>query len=106
MLRVTLRGHGMPTAVLGSGETCCSIARPPAALPQVEAAAQPRFTASDLPPCASHVSRVLGELSVGAEMVGLRWRGGAEAQRSTLFDAAGGAASGDAGRGHVGAAGA
>lgn len=91
MLRVTLRGHGVPTAVLGSGETLLFGRSPTTALPEVDPAAQLRFTALALPRCAPHVSRLLGELSVGEEMVRLRWRGGVEAQLSSLFDAPGGA---------------
>lgn len=90
MLRVTLRGHGVLTAVLGSGETLLFGRSPAGALPEVDAAAQLRFTALDLPRCAPHVSRLLGELSVGEEMVRLLWRGGVEAQLSSLFDAPGG----------------
>ena len=91
MLRVTLRGYGVPTAVLGSGETLLFGRSPSSALPEVDAAEQLRYTALALPRCAPHVSRLLGELSVGEEMVRLRWRGGVEAQLSSLFDAPGGA---------------
>lgn len=91
MLRVTLRGQGMPTAVLGSGETLLFGRSPQGALPEVAPADQLRYTALVLPRCAPHVSRLLGELSVGEEMVRLRWRGGVEAQLSSLFDAPGGA---------------
>jgi len=91
MLRVTLRGHGVPTAVLGSGETLLFGRSPAFALPEVDAEQQLRYTALALPRCAPHVSRLLGELAVGEEMVRLRWRGGAEAQLSSLFDAPGGA---------------
>ena len=59
---VTLRDHAAPTAVLRSGETLLF-----GALPEVEAAAQLRFTALDLPRCAPHVWQLLGELSVGEE---------------------------------------
>lgn len=91
MLRVTLRGHGVPTAVLGSGETLLFGRSPATALPEVDADAQLRYTAMAVPRCAPHVSRVLGELAVGEEMVRLRWHGGVEAQLSSLFDAPGGA---------------
>lgn len=91
MLRVTLRGHGVPTAVLGSGETLLFGRSPAGAMPEGDPAAQLRITALALPRCAPHVSRLLGELSVGEEMVRLRWRGGVEAQLSSLFDAPGGA---------------
>ncbi|WP_200800246.1 hypothetical protein [Jatrophihabitans endophyticus] len=88
---MTLRGSGLPTAVLGSGETLLFGRSPTAALPEVEAEQQLRYTALPLPRCAPHVSRLLGELVVGEEMVRLRWRGGVEAQLSSLFDAPGGA---------------
>src|SRR3954447_24076468 len=91
MLRVTLRGSGVPTAVLGSGETLLFGRSPSTALPELDPAAQLRHTALTLPRCAPHVSRLLGELVVGDEMVRLRWRGGVEAQLSSLFDAPGGA---------------
>jgi len=91
MLRVTLRGSGVPTAVLGSGETLLFGRSPASALPELDPAAQLRYTALPLPRCAPHVSRLLGELVVGDEMVRLRWRGGVEAQLSSLFDAPGGA---------------
>jgi hypothetical protein len=42
MLRVGLRGHGMPTAVLGSGEILLFGRSPANALPEVEAAAHLR----------------------------------------------------------------
>jgi hypothetical protein len=91
MLRVTLRGSGVPTAVLGSGETLLFGRSPSTALPELDPAAQLRYTALTLPRCAPHVSRLLGELVVGDEMVRMRWRGGVEAQLSSLFDAPGGA---------------
>jgi hypothetical protein len=91
VLRVTLRGSGVPTAVLGSGETLLFGRSPSSALPEVDADEQLRYTALALPRCAPHVSRLLGELAVGEEMVRLRWRGTAEAQLSSLFDAPGGA---------------
>jgi len=89
VLRVTLRGQGVPTAVLGSGESAL-FGRSPS-LPDASADEQLRFTAIELPNSAPHVSRLLGELSVGEEMVRLRWRGDSEAQLSGLFDAPGGA---------------
>jgi hypothetical protein len=63
MLRVTLRGHGVPTAVLGSGETLLFGRSPATALPAVEAAEQLRYPALSLPRCTPHVSRLLGELT-------------------------------------------
>lgn len=91
MLRVTLRGHGVPTAVLGSGETLLFGRSPASAPPEAGVEDQLRYTALALPRCAHHVSRLLGELVVGEEMVRLRWHGAVEAQLSSLFDAPGGA---------------
>lgn len=91
MLRVALRGAGVPPVVLGSGETLLVGRAPQAAVPVDDPAAQLRLTALALPHCAPHVSRLLGELEVGAEMARLRWRGTTEAQLSSLFDAPGGA---------------
>jgi hypothetical protein len=91
MLRVVLRGFGVPPVLLGSGETLLVGRAPQAAVPVGDPDAQLRLTALALPQCAPHVSRLLGELVVGAEMVRLRWRGGIEVQLSSLFDAPGGA---------------
>ena len=91
MLRVTLRGVGVPTVVLGSGETLLVGRDPHPALPDDDADAQLRSTALSLPRSAPHVSRVVGEITVGEEVVRLRWRGSTEAQLSSLFDAPGGA---------------
>jgi hypothetical protein len=91
MLRVALRGSGVPPVVLGSGETLLVGRAPQAAVPVGDPEAQLRLTALPLPRCAPHVSRLLGELVVGTEMVRLRWRGSIEAQLSSLFDAPGGA---------------
>ena len=44
-----------------------------------------------LPDCAPHVSRVVGELVIGAERVVLNWLGSGAAQLAGLFDAPGGA---------------
>jgi hypothetical protein len=90
VLRVALRGAGVPPVVLGSGETLLVGRAPQAAVPE-DPRAQLRVTALALPKAAPHVSRVLGELSVGTEMVRLRWRGAIEAQLSSLFDAPSGA---------------
>lgn len=90
MLRVTLRGAGLPTVVLGSGETLLFGRAPHQALP-ADPDASLALTALALPRCAPHVSRLLGELVVGEETVRLRWRGAGETQVSSLFDAPGGA---------------
>jgi hypothetical protein len=60
-------------------------------LPAADPGAALRRTALALPNCAPHVSRLVGELVIGAETVRLRWHGGSEAQLSSLFDAPGGA---------------
>lgn len=91
MLRVTLRGAGVPTVVLGSGDTLLVGRAPDAALPEADAQAQLHVTALALPRVAAHVSRVVGEVTVGSEVVRLRWRGSTGAQLSSLFDAPGGA---------------
>jgi hypothetical protein len=88
MLRVTLRGSSVPAVTLGSGETLL-FGRSPA-LP-ADPGAQLRHHALALPNCAQHISRLLGELAVGEDVVRLRWRGTTEAQLSSLFDAPGGA---------------
>lgn len=90
MLRVSLRGGGLPTVVLGSGETLLFGRQPHQVLPD-DADSQLRTTAVALPRCAPHVSRLLGELVVGEELVRLRWHGSPEAQLSSLFEAPGGA---------------
>lgn len=90
MLRVTLRGSGLPTVTLGSGETLLFGRSPDHALPE-DAEAELRTTAIALPRCAPHVSRLLGELVVGEEIARLRWHGSGETQVSSLFDAPGGA---------------
>lgn len=91
MLRVTVRGSGVPTVVLGSGETLLVGRSPQVALPEDDPEAALRCTALALPRAAPHVSRVVGEIAVGDEVVRLRWRGSTEAQLSSLFDAPGGA---------------
>jgi hypothetical protein len=91
MLRVTLRGSGVPTVTLGSGETLLFGRSPHGSLPAGDPEAQLRYHALALPQCAAHVSRLVGELAVGDDIVRLRWRGATEAQLSSLFDAPGGA---------------
>jgi len=91
MLRVTLRGAGLPTVTLGSGETLFFGRSPDHAVPDDKPENALRVTAIALPRCAPHVSRVLGELIVGEEIARLRWHGSGETQVSSLFDAPGGA---------------
>jgi hypothetical protein len=91
MLRVMVRGSGVPAVVLGSGETLLIGRAPLAAVPDGDPDTQLRYTALPIPGCARHVSRVVGELTVAEELVRLRWRGSTGAQLSSLFDAPGGA---------------
>lgn len=88
MLRVTLRGAGLPTVVLGTGESLL-FGRAPHDLQSD--ATDLDVNALTLPRCAPHVSRLLGELTVGEEIVRLSWHGSGETQVSSLFDAPGGA---------------
>ncbi|WP_212721922.1 hypothetical protein [Nocardioides dongxiaopingii] len=88
---MTLRGSGLPTVTLGSGETLLFGRSPHHALPDDDPGDALRVTAIDLPRCAPHVSRLLGELVVGDEIARLRWHGSGETQVSSLFDAPGGA---------------
>ena len=91
MLRVTLRGAGVPTVVLGTGDSLLVGRAPDTALPAATPDDQLHRTALSLPRAAAHVSRVVGEVQVGEEVVRLRWRGSTSAQLSSLFDAPGGA---------------
>ncbi len=91
MLRVTLRGSGVPAAVLGTGDRLMFGRAPGEKLEAADPDAQLRLTTLALPRTAPHVSRVVGEVVVGEEMVRLRWHGSTEAQLSSLFDAPGGA---------------
>lgn len=91
MLRVTLRGSGLPTVTLGTGEILLFGRSPHYAVPDDDPDGALRTTAIDLPRCAPHVSRLLGELIVGDEIARLRWHGSGETQVSSLFDAPGGA---------------
>jgi hypothetical protein len=91
MLRVTLRGSGLPTVTLGSGETLLFGRSPHQSIPDGDPDDALRTTAIALPRCAPHVSRLLGELVVGEEIARLRWHGSGETQVSSLFDAPGGA---------------
>jgi hypothetical protein len=91
MLRVTLRGSGLPTVTVGSGETLLFGRSPDHAIPDDDPAAALSTSALVLPRCAPHVSRLLGELVVGDEIARLRWHGAGETQVSSLFDAPGGA---------------
>lgn len=91
MLRVTLRGAGLPTVTVGSGETLLFGRSPHHAVPEDDPDAALSVSALVLPRCAPHVSRLLGELVVGDEIARLRWHGAGETQVSSLFDAPGGA---------------
>jgi hypothetical protein len=81
---VVVRGTGMASVMLRPGETLLLGRAPHYAL-------SPGRVALALPDCAPHVSRLVGELVVGAETVTLNWLGSGEAQLSGLFDAPGGA---------------
>jgi hypothetical protein len=90
VLRVTVRGAGAPTVVLHPGETLVFGRAPQVTSAAADPAKQHRTTLT-LPHCAPHVSRVVGELAVGAEIVRLRWRASTTAHLASLFDAPGGA---------------
>jgi hypothetical protein len=88
MPQVVVRGSGIGAIPLGPGETLL-FGRAP--LGVLDPAAVPGRTVLALPDCASHVSRLVGELTVGAERVVLTWLGAGSAQLAGLFDAPGGA---------------
>jgi len=90
MLRVRVRGAGVPPVVLGSGDRLLVGRAPDSALAD-DVEGQLRTTTLTLPRVAGHVSRVVGEVTVGEEVVRLRWHGSTTAQLSSLFDAPGGA---------------
>jgi hypothetical protein len=81
MLRVAVSAPGAARVLLESGQTL-RVGRAPGGS---------GGRALRLSECAPHVSRVLGEIVVGRELVRLRWYGSVEAQLSSLFDAPGGA---------------
>ena len=91
MLRVRVRGSGVPAVVLGSGDRLLVGRAPDSALADDDVEGQLRATTLTLPRVAPHVSRVVGEVTVGEEVVRLRWLGSTTAQLSSLFDAPGGA---------------
>ena len=90
MLRVRVRGAGVPPVVLGSGDRLL-VGRAPEVALAADVEGQLRVTTLTLPRVAAHVSRVVGEVTVGDEVVRLRWHGSTTAQLSSLFDAPGGA---------------
>jgi hypothetical protein len=85
--RVVVRGAGLASVVLGPGESLL-FGRAPHG---VVGPTRPGRVVVALPDCAPHVSRLVGELAVGADVVTLTWLGAGEAQLSSLFDAPGGA---------------
>src|SRR5690625_7331138 len=89
MLRVQVRGAGIPKVVLGSGDTLLFGRNPDAAASDIPSTGQVNQSALQIPRLASHVSRVVGELIVGEEVARLRWRGSTTAQHSSLLDAPG-----------------
>jgi hypothetical protein len=91
MLRVTLRGSGLSPVTVGSGETILFGRSPQGSLPTDNPVTALRYHAVSVPDCASHVSRLMGELAVGDEVVRLRWKATTEVQLSSLFEAPGGA---------------
>lgn len=91
MLRVQVRGAGIPKVVLGSGDTLLFGRNPDVAASDIPSTGQVNQSALQIPRLASHVSRIVGELIVGEEVARLRWRGSTTAQLSSLFDAPGGA---------------
>ena len=91
MLRVTLRGADLPTATLGTGETLLFGRAPHRGLRAESPDKALDVTVLELPRCAPHVSRLLGELEIGEEIARLRWHGAGETQVASLFDAPGGA---------------
>ncbi|WP_433259825.1 hypothetical protein ACQPZF_21680 [Actinosynnema sp. CS-041913] len=86
MPRVVVRGSGMGSVVVRPGESLVF-----GRAPHPAAQAGSGRIALTLPECAPHVSRLVGELVVGADTVTLHWLGAGEAQLSSLFDAPGGA---------------
>jgi hypothetical protein len=84
MTKATVRGPGAAAVVLKPGETLLFGRAPHYAL-------KPGGIGLTLQSCAPHVSRLVGELVVGADRVSLTWLGAGEAQLSGLFDAPGGA---------------
>ena len=91
MLRVELRVAGTQTVVLGTGETLVFGRAPQATLPEEEADRTLQVTTLALPHAAAHVSRILGKLIIGQDVVRVRWHGSTEAQLASLFEAPGGA---------------
>ena len=67
MLRVTLRGADLPTATLGTGETLLFGRAPHRGLRAENPDKALDVTVLELPRCAPHVSRLLGELEIGEE---------------------------------------
>ena len=67
MLRVTLRGAGVPAAVLGTGDRLMFGRAPGERLDALDPDSQLRLTTLALPRTAPHVSRVVGEVVVGEE---------------------------------------
>jgi len=87
MPTVVVRGTGVASVVLRPGQSLLFGRAPHFALDP----SRPGQAALTLPDCAPHVSRLVGELVVGADTVTLTWLGAGEAQLSGLFDAPGGA---------------
>jgi hypothetical protein len=87
MPSVVVRAAGVGTVLLGPGESL-AFGRAPHGR---SGPAGPGRIVLALPDCAPHVSRLVGELEVGAERAMLHWLGSGAAQLAGLFDAPGGA---------------
>ncbi|GAB3155376.1 hypothetical protein GCM10027290_51400 [Micromonospora sonneratiae] len=89
-MRVTVRTLSAEPVLLGVGDTLL-FGRAPSEMLSDDLKFELSVTTLTLARCGTHVSRLLGELSVGEEAVRLRWRGKPQATLSSLFDAPGGA---------------
>jgi hypothetical protein len=84
---VVVRAAGCGTVLLRSGESL-AFGRAPHGR---SGPGGPGRVVLAIPDCAPHVSRLVGELEVGAERAMLHWLGSGAAQLAGLFDAPGGA---------------
>lgn len=89
MVRVVVRGKDVHPVSIETGERVVFGREPHAATGR--AGATKGLIAIRLPNCAPHVSAVLAELVVGAEMAQLRWLGTNEGRLSSLLHAPAGA---------------
>lgn len=84
-MRVVLRGRDLSPVSVDTGERLLFGRAPHGETPK------PGVTTLRLPGCAPHVSAVLAEIVVGAEVARLRWLGTNEGRLSSLLHAPGGA---------------